>query len=1465
MPRQRLTPFPASLRTLPAALGLVCSLMPGTPARAQSDAATALVEQGRYWQALGRNELAEESWRKLLRVDPNAPDALAGMAQLELARGNADAARSWIERLRAARPGDARLARLDEQLRRPAGAPAPANDLQRARAAAQAGRTEEAIRLYREVIGNQPVPEPLALEYYQVLGGSAQSWDEGRRGLEQLVQRNPGNAAYRLALARLQTYREPSRREGIRSLAELAGQGGGTATAAREAWRQALIWLDARASDTPLYEQYLSGRTDEAVNARLTRLREGAQASAQAQPLAQGYRALQQGDENTAQARFQDVLRQNPNDPEALGGLGVVRLRQQRYAEARQLLERASRGGQASQWAQALRSATYWQQVGEAQAARERNDSAAARRLYEQATRTDPAEPVARLGLADLQQAAGELGAAEENYRRVLQAQPAQAQALAGLVTVYTRQGRQADAQALLQRLTPEQVAQLGDLSALRAEQARAQAQQQLAAGDTAGAQRTLEDALLAAPNSPWVRLDLANLYRRAGLVPQTRAVMDGLLMSQPDMPDALYASALLAADTGDGRAGLQYLERIPAARRTPAMAQLQRRLFVQDRAAQATALARRGQVQAARELLSATQSSLGADLPAEPWSQLAEAYAEIGDAPRALAMGRQLLSRTPNPSVADRLRYGQLLLATRQDIELSALLRQLQASALTAAQRQDFDGLRSAYAIRQTDALRQVGNLEAAYAMLSPLLAERPDDAGVLGALARLYSAARDERQALALYQRVLQRQPTDLDTLLAAAASASALRDHDDAQTYVQAALKQAPGESRVLAAAGRVYRNAGDSRQAEQFLAAAVQAEARQAGLATAVPGAGGAAPASANPFAGMTGPAGSAGAWPGGLGTSTAPAAVAAYIPPPLSAGAVYASAGALPAPPAGWSGTAAPGALQPASASAYGAGAGTWPMATAGGDVLQPWPAGPVASPPVAASSAPAPSGGATRHRRAAGSGGATGTAAAPAQPAPPLAAAPASWPGPANAGAATPLWLPVPGAAVAGATSRSLPMVQVQARADTDWPTAPIAPAATTAVTATPLQAELADLQSARSPSLSVGTVLRARGGESGLSRLSDLQTPIEARFPVGEGKLVVSATPTLLDSGTPAADFATGARFGGGPQATLAQAYGSVAPAGAQDAAGVGLSVGYEGPQLSASIGTTPLGFAETNVIGKVAYQGSFSDSLSYKAELYRRPVTDSLLSFAGAKDSRTGERWGGVVASGGRYDMTYDNGTMGIYGYAGAAALNGTEVQDNARAELGAGLYFHVLKSAGSSLTAGVNLGLMHYDKNLSYFTYGHGGYFSPQRYFSLAFPVAWEGRSDRLSWRLNASLGVQSIQQDAADYFPTDSARQTAAATALRQAFAANLYTGVLDARYAAQSNTGLAYGLGAVVEYQVMPRMFLGGTVSLSNARNYREFSGGVYLRYLFDGGDTFGTGAGRGSGPSPLSSPYTPLL
>ncbi|MFS2056130.1 hypothetical protein ACEN8K_45970, partial [Variovorax sp. CT11-76] len=79
-------------------LGLFATLGAANPAHAQADAATALIEQGNYWQSQGRADLAEESWRKLLSVNPQSADAMYGMAQVELSRGNAEPARSRAQR-----------------------------------------------------------------------------------------------------------------------------------------------------------------------------------------------------------------------------------------------------------------------------------------------------------------------------------------------------------------------------------------------------------------------------------------------------------------------------------------------------------------------------------------------------------------------------------------------------------------------------------------------------------------------------------------------------------------------------------------------------------------------------------------------------------------------------------------------------------------------------------------------------------------------------------------------------------------------------------------------------------------------------------------------------------------------------------------------------------------------------------------------------------------------------------------------------------------------------------------------------------------------------------------------------------------------------------------------------------------------------------------------------------------------
>src|SRR5690606_25050026 len=169
------------------------------------------------------------------------------------------------------------------------------------------------------------------------------------------------------------------------------------------------------------------------------------------------------------------------------------------------------------------------------------------------------------------------------------------------------------------------------------------------------------------------------------------------------------------------------------------------------------------------------------------------------------------------------------------------------------------YQDLRTGYVLRQVDALREMGNLEAAYETLAPVLAQQPQDPRTIAALARLYAAAGDHRQALALYQQQLQLAPGDVDTMIAAAGSAAAARDLSTAEHYLEQALARAPQNPEVLAGAGRVYRAAGKSRKAERYFQAALAAQGRSAGQPGGLGGTGAmlAARHSSNPFAGLTG--------------------------------------------------------------------------------------------------------------------------------------------------------------------------------------------------------------------------------------------------------------------------------------------------------------------------------------------------------------------------------------------------------------------------------------------------------------------------------------------------------------------------------------------------------------------------------------------------------------------------------
>ena len=348
------------------------------------------------------------------------------------------------------------------------------------------------------------------------------------------------------------------------------------------------------------------------------------------------------------------------------------------------------------------------------------------------------------------------------------------------------------------------------------------------------------------------------------------------------------------------------------------------------------------------------------------------------------------------------------------------------------------------------------------------------------------------------------------------------------------------------------------------------------------------------------------------------------------------------------------------------------------------------------------------------------------------------------------------------------------------------------------------------------------------------MGRMLDVETPVTVDFPVGDGRAYVQATPVTLRAGSVGEDFASSSQFGGGPAAANAQQLGLVGAPGSQNASGVGVAVGYQLSGLKLDLGVTPFGFRYQNIVGGARFDGDVYNEdgprLSYGAEFSRRAVTDTVLSYAGVRDSRTGESWGGVTATGGRLrgGLNYDG--YGFYGSLGWHSLNGHNVQSNSRLSGGAGFYMQLIREPNRDLTAGVDLTLFGYDKNLGYYTVGNGGYFSPQRFVALSLPVAWAQRQGRFSYQIKGSIGVQHIKQDAANYF-SDPTRQAQA-----QAIAAAYGT---QASYAGQSKTGVGYGLALAAEYQLAPKWFLGGNLSIDNARDYRQYKGGIYVRYALE--------------------------
>lgn len=278
------------------------------------------------------------------------------------------------------------------------------------------------------------------------------------------------------------------------------------------------------------------------------------------------------------------------------------------------------------------------------------------------------------------------------------------------------------------------------------------------------------------------------------------------------------------------------------------------------------------------------------------------------------------------------------------------------------------------------------------------------------------------------------------------------------------------------------------------------------------------------------------------------------------------------------------------------------------------------------------------------------------------------------------------------------------------------------------------------------------------------------------------------------------------------------------------QRGAGMGLALRYTNGSFGVDVGSTPLGFEETNFVGGIQWQPALTPRTVLNLRLEQRAVKDSILSYGGVVDPYSGETWGGVVKRGGGAGIAYQSERgNGVYADLAMYDYVGNNVADNKQVALGVGGYVRAFSGRDSYLQTGIHLNAMGFSDDLSYFTYGHGGYFSPQEFFSLAFPINYVSDDGRLRYQLSLTPGYQSFSLDGNDYFPTDPESQE-----LLNIFA--MLGAIPNSRYEGNNENGIGVSAEGRADYRLSPNMSVGGSLGFSSFGAFNDYAFKLYLQY-----------------------------
>jgi tetratricopeptide (TPR) repeat protein len=1447
---------------------LILALLVGASAPSQTAGGVdILLAKARSLELRGRIDLAVQNWRKVLLVDPNQTEALAGLARSAKQNGQTDEERSYLDRLRRINASDPQIAAVERLL---VFTPEERNRLDEAGRLAIQHKPDEAMKIYREVLGDQPPPPGRWIEpFYETEAASSGGREKAISELRQLCATNPNQEEYRAWLATVLTYDPKTRMEGLRLFESIKDPG--TAEQTRVQWRQALLWEKENPDALVPIEAYLQHYSDPELQSIAAAFRAKQQEDMASADNERGFKALRSKDVESAEASFTKVLRQSPNDVNAITGLGYARLDQMRFTEALSLFDHAhALAPERQDVRDGYEAAKFWLAIERGAAAQQQNQYDAAIVAYKEALTLRPKDIGALLGMGNALVGERRFAEAAPRFQQVLNQAPNNIDAMAGLGFVWLREGKFDDAEKLFadaRKLDPARKDVDEGYHNAKFWGLMSQAVEALNRDRPKDAIAAYQLALLLNPDDREALLGLANASEHAGDYPAAVKIYGRLTAANPnDEPSWL---ALIQAQVGEKnpQAAISTSQQIPAPvkQRMEAhsdyLAEMALVYYEAKQFNEGDQLLRRA-LEAARSSDSEDALSLRLHIagtfmdrnetgraieiykhatvthPDNPsgWEGLIGAYTRTGDFSQAITAVRAMPQRSYDLAVKDAgfLDSVAVLYSTQGRCEEAENFLNRSLALDQLAGRPPAEGTRLQLAdiwMRERnfgnaqdlyrDIVKKNVNSAGAWRGFLVALHQQRADETLVAEIPRIPTAIRTQLEtdpsflileasaysitgrpegALPLlkaarfrYTTQSKDPPADLDiqlawTMLAVSIDEPGLGDllfndkrrsdltskQRDAirELYSTLSVRRAerafetnPQDAfSILANAGHEYP--GDRNIHYTLASLYLKRYEKQEALEVF-----------------QTWGMGGAQAGDYRVAVGTALSAHKADLADHFLRQGLY----SFPDDPE----LMHMKARQDIARGDYDAGdrelrSALLAMRDQGSSEPQ-------------TKARPLP------YVREDAVGGdfltvhdSFGQVATSLRPAPPCRPpAPRTT---ASIGRIKPVNLVFTvrreESSEGQETSGQNSVVQGEARKDDQEQQ---------------IQDEVDVVEDRNTPLISTGITGTGRVGNPGFDRLIIADTLLGAAYTASDRlRIGVESHAVYANAGTP--DGSSNLMFGTLP---------------AKTAFGEQSSMGFSGiAQLSTStfglaVGSSPHGFAVHNLIGGIRFR-PHNGWLTLLG--VRDSLKDSFLSYAGAHDPVTGIRWGGVVSNTvtSKFDSAPSSNlfykTIGEYASVSYSFIQGLHVPNNWSSAGNAGLYWQAVQG----LTVGVNATAMHYDKNLNFFSFGQGGYFSPQQYYLASVPISLYSHKQRLEYQIRFSGGMQYLQQDASPVYPVSHHPAFDSPTV-----------------YPSTSSTTPNYDADIRMGYRMSPHMYLDLFATANNARDYYSQSVGFNLKFMLN--------------------------